>query len=57
MSIRENLRRGRSHLIIAAVLIIAGAIVVSIEDQTLHDEAGKPMPVHGALPNDQAAPD
>jgi len=48
VSIRENLRKGRSHLIIAAILIIAGTIVVRIEDRTLQTEAGKPIPDHGA---------
>lgn len=48
MSFRENLRRGRSHLIIAAVLIVAGAVVVTIEDRNLKRETGKPIPDHAA---------
>jgi hypothetical protein len=35
MSFGENLRRGRSHLITIAVLLIAGAAVVHIEDREL----------------------
>lgn len=48
MSFRENLRRGRSHLIIAAVLIVAGAVVVTIEDRNLKRETGKPIPDRAA---------
>ncbi|MCJ2188116.1 hypothetical protein [Novosphingobium beihaiensis] len=46
MSFRENLRRGRSHLIIALIMIVAGVIIVNIEDRTLQEEAGKPVPDH-----------
>jgi len=48
MSFRENLRKGRSHLIIAAVLLVAGTIVVSIEDKALQRETGRPIHDHGA---------
>ncbi|GGN48623.1 hypothetical protein GCM10011349_18480 [Novosphingobium indicum] len=47
MSFRRNLRHARSHLIIVAVLIIAGAVIVQIEDRNLQQEAGKPIPDHG----------
>ncbi|WP_054946728.1 hypothetical protein [Novosphingobium sp. KN65.2] len=54
MSIRENLRRGRSHIITAVVLIVAGALVVQIEDRNLQREAGKPAPDHAAPIKDAA---
>jgi hypothetical protein len=40
MSLRENLRRGRSHLITAAVLLATGLVVIGIEDSTLEREVG-----------------
>jgi hypothetical protein len=46
MSFRENLRRARSHLITAAILIIASAVIVHIEDRNLRREVGKPIPRH-----------
>lgn len=47
MSFRRNLRHARSHLIIVAVLVIAGAVIVHIEDKNLQQETGKPIPDHG----------
>lgn len=47
MSFRENLRRGRSHLITAVVLIVAGVVIVNIEDRNLQRAAGKPLPERG----------
>ena len=47
MSFRNNLRHARSHLIIVAVLIVAGALIVHIEDRNLQRETGKPIPDHG----------
>jgi hypothetical protein len=44
MSLRENLRRGRSHLITAAVLLATGLVVVAIEDSTLESEVGSGGP-------------
>jgi hypothetical protein len=44
MSFRENLRRGRSHLLTAAVLLATGLVVVSIEDKQLASEVGAPPP-------------
>jgi hypothetical protein len=44
MRFREKLRRGRSHLLIALLMIVTAAIVVRIEDENLADEAGKPVP-------------
>ncbi|GFM30073.1 MULTISPECIES: hypothetical protein [unclassified Novosphingobium] len=54
MSIRENLRRGRSHIITAIVLIVAGALVVHIEDRNLQRESGEPVPDHAAAVQDAA---
>lgn len=44
MSFRRNLRRARSHLIIVVVLIVAGTLVVRIEDRNLNRETGKAIP-------------
>jgi hypothetical protein len=44
LSFRENLRRGRSHLLIVVVMLITAAVVVSIEDENLARETGKPVP-------------
>ena len=44
MRFREKLRRGRSHLLIVALMIITAIIVVSIEDDNLSREAGKAPP-------------
>ena len=44
MSLRENLRRGRSHLITAAVLLATGLVVIGIEDSTLESEVGSKPP-------------
>lgn len=46
MRFRDKLRRGRSHLLIVFVMIVTAAIVVSIEDENLATEAGKPRPDH-----------
>lgn len=46
MSFRENLRRGRSHLITAIILIVASIVIVRIEDRNLQREIGKPIPRH-----------
>jgi hypothetical protein len=59
MSIRTNLRRGRSHIIIALVMAIAGTLVVRIEEQALQREIGKTPPdrlvaAKGLLPREQA---
>lgn len=40
MSFREGLRKGRSHLIFATILAVAGTLVVSIEDDHLEQETG-----------------
>ena len=56
MSFRENLRRARSHIIIVIVLLVGGAIVVSIEDRDLSREAGKPIP-HHPIDLQEIAPD
>jgi hypothetical protein len=40
MSFRENLRRGRSHLITAAMLLATGLVVISIEDKELASKVG-----------------
>lgn len=48
-SIRENLRRGRSHLIIAGTLAIFGPMIVAIEDRELQEQAGKAPPKHGGI--------
>lgn len=49
-TIAEGLRKGRSHLIIAAALAIGGTLVVRIEDRTLNREAGKPVPHQDFVP-------
>ena len=49
MSFRRNLRNARSHLIIVVVLIVAGVIIVRIEDRNLKRETGKPIPEHGIV--------
>jgi hypothetical protein len=46
MRFRQNLRRARSHLITIVVLLIAGTIIVRIEDRNLAREIGKPKPDH-----------
>lgn len=46
MSWRDNLRKGRSHVITVVVLIVASGIIVRIEDETLQREAGKTPPRH-----------
>jgi hypothetical protein len=46
MSFRRNLRRARSHLITIAVLLVAGAVIVQIEDDNLAREIGKARPDH-----------
>lgn len=46
MSWRSNLRKGRSHLITVAILLIASTIIVKIEDSALQREAGKRPPEH-----------
>lgn len=40
MSWRRNLRKGRSHLIFCVILIVAGTIVVRMEDKALTRETG-----------------
>jgi hypothetical protein len=40
MSWKHNLRKGRSHLIFCFVLIVAGTIVVRMEDSALTRETG-----------------
>lgn len=50
MSFAANLRKGRSHLIIAAILLIGGHYVVRIENETLAREAEKPIPEHDLAP-------
>ncbi len=46
MSLRDGLRKGRSHLLFALVLAAGGLLVVNIEDETLEQETnGKPPPV------------
>lgn len=53
MRFRDKLRRGRSHLLIVFVMLVTAAIVVSIEDENLANEAGKPRPDHlGPIPSD-----
>jgi hypothetical protein len=42
MSFRTNLRRARSHLITAAVLLLAGAVIVRIEDRDLGRKSVEP---------------
>ena len=44
MNWKKGLRRGRSHLLMAAILAIAGSIVVSMEDDALERETGKAPP-------------
>jgi hypothetical protein len=44
MSFRENLRRGRSHLLLVVVMIVTAAFVVATEDENLARETGKPPP-------------
>lgn len=44
MSWRDNLRKGRSHLITVAILLAASSVIVRIEDATLEREAHKPPP-------------
>ena len=52
MKFRENLRRGRSHLLVVFVMIVTAAIVISIEDENLANETGKPRPDHlGSIPS------
>lgn len=41
MSFREGLRKGRSHLIFATILAVAGTLVVHIEDDHLEQETGR----------------
>lgn len=48
MTFGEKLRRGRSHLLIIAIMIVTAIVVVSIEDENLANEAGKPRPDHAA---------
>jgi hypothetical protein len=54
MSLRENLRRGRTHLITAAVLLATGLIVIGVEDDKLAREVGSGQPAGPR--QDQAAP-
>jgi len=49
MSFRENVRRARSHILISVVLIVAGTIIVNIEDRNLSRETGKEIPDHGPV--------
>ena len=44
MNWKEGFRRGRSHLLMAAILAIAGSIVVRMEDDALRQETGKAPP-------------
>lgn len=44
MTFRKNLLRARSHLVTVAVLLIAGTIIVRVEDRDLARETGKPTP-------------
>ncbi|MCB2047123.1 MAG: hypothetical protein KDE32_02715 [Novosphingobium sp.] len=46
MSVRKNLVRGRSHIIMALALIVAGTVIVQIEDEALQKEVGKAPPDH-----------
>ena len=41
MSFRENLRRGRSHILLIVVMIAAASFVVATEDDALTRETGK----------------
>jgi hypothetical protein len=41
MSFRENLRRGRSHVIFAIALLVATWIVLKLEDRELNSAPGK----------------
>ncbi len=45
MSFRENLRRGRSHVIFAIVLLAAAWVVLKLEDRELNAAPGKAAPV------------
>lgn len=47
MNWKKGFRRGRSHLIMAAILAIAGSIIVRMEDDALRQETGK-APRHSA---------
>lgn len=49
MSFRGNLRRARSHILIIVVLIVAGTIIVNIEDKNLSRETGREIPDHGPV--------
>ncbi|WP_066858838.1 SPOR domain-containing protein [Sphingobium sp. TCM1] len=40
MSWREGLRKGRSHLLFALILAVAGTLIVHIEDNNLERETG-----------------
>ncbi|MGE0669144.1 MAG: hypothetical protein AB7O49_21530 [Sphingomonadales bacterium] len=44
MSFRENLRRGRSHIIFALVLLVATWIVLKLEDRDLNAVPGQRAP-------------
>lgn len=46
MTFGEKLRRARSHLLTVIIMIVTAAIVVTIEDDNLANEAGKPRPDH-----------
>ena len=48
MNWKEGFKRGRSHLIMAAILAIAGSIIVRMEDDALRQETGK-APRHSAI--------
>lgn len=44
MNWKEGLRKGRSHLLMVAILAIAGSIIVGMEDDALQRETGKVPP-------------
>ncbi|MFY9350216.1 MAG: SPOR domain-containing protein [Sphingobium sp.] len=57
MSFREGLRKGRSHLIFATILAVAGTLVVRIEDDHLEQETGRRPAAHAGVPEiDPARP-
>ncbi|MFC0303918.1 hypothetical protein [Rhizorhabdus histidinilytica] len=57
MSWRDNLRKGRSHLITVAILLVASSVIVRIEDSALQREAHKPQPRNQMVPLRHASPD
>jgi hypothetical protein len=44
MNWKEGLRRGRNHLLMAAILAVAGSIVVRMEDDALGRETERLRP-------------